>query len=110
MNDTGAAIVLMIADVQDKLERARKAGAMPATLYRMATDTMTFLEAPRSTIESDPALGLEERVAIRKAISECEEAAKRLLADDMDRTETSYDRTQEHRRIAKVRDGYRRQR
>ena len=76
MNDTGAAIVLMIADVQDKMERARKARASPTTLYRMATDAMTFLEAPRLTIENDPALGLEERVAIRKAISECEEVAR----------------------------------
>lgn len=108
MNDAGAAILTMILDVHSKLETVSKVGTTFEKI-RVATDALTFLEAPRSTM-NDPALGLEERVAIRKAISECEEAAKRLLADDMDRTETSYDRTQEHRRIAKVRDGYRRQR
>lgn len=109
MNDTGAAIIQMIVDVHSKLEKASKAGTVVEELHRMANRALEFLEAPRSTVGDDPLLGLEERVAIRKAIAECEKVAKRL-AGDSDYTEARYDRFEESRRIIKVRDGYRRQR
>ena len=88
MNDAGAAILTMILDVHGKLEMVSKVGTTFEKV-RVATDALTFLEAPRSTIGDDPLLGLEERVAIRKAISECEEAARSVVTIAIGLTRTT---------------------